>query len=89
MKTERINTFCEEYARQLARAIRKDPQAYGLEDNGPADAKALRVALHTAYLIEQYGSATLMPEARGIRATCEKLKIPATAEGLQRYFDGR
>jgi len=85
----RVTAFLEAYAAGLCLAITKRPQNYALKPDDTPQSYALRVALHTAGLIEQYGMQFLNTEADGFRRACKLLRIEHSETAIWAYLEGK
>ncbi len=88
MNPKRLEKFTEAYAVALAALGRMNPEAYKVRADEQSEDKALRVALKTAWLIENFGLSAVFWTAASFRGACEALKIPHSEEGIQVYLDG-
>ena len=88
MNPARTTAFLEAYALGLCAAIKARPKRYRLRSDDTPETYALRVTLHTAELIEQYGMQFLMTEADGFRRACTLLGIAHSEEAIRAYLEG-
>ncbi len=88
MNPARVTSFIEAYAAGLAAAIKKRPHNYALKPDDTPESYAIRVAVHTAGLIEQYGMQFLNTEADGFRRACNLLGIEHSEAAIRAYLEG-
>lgn len=87
MNSARVTSFIEAYATSLVTAIKKRPHNYTLKPYDTPEDYALRVALHTAGLIEQSGLQFLQTESDGFRRACKALGIEHSEDAIQVYLE--
>ena len=88
MNPARVQSFLEAYAQGLCLAITKRPHKYALKPDDTPESYAVRVAIHTAGLIEQYGMQFLNTEADGFRRACKLLGIEHSEAAIRAYLEG-
>ena len=85
----RLTALIEAYAEALTKAVRADPEAFKLQPEDTPESKALRVALKSAWLIENYGIGAVMWQNSTFDNACRALGVSHSEEAIQAYLEGR